>query len=299
MKWIIVSVWVSAVLFGHFRGRVRLPLRRLFLDHSVLLAPLNALMVLFSKVPTTPYIPMSEFPELRVLEDNWQVIRDEAMKLSEMQRIKAAENHDDLGFNSFFKYGWKRFYLKWYGDSHPSAAELCPQTVAIVKSIPSIKAAMFAELPPGGQLNRHRDPYAGSVRFHMGLITPNDDACYIDVDGQRHSWRDGQAVMFDETYLHEAYNKTPHNRIILFCDVERPVTLAWVAALNTWFSRVVMSAASSPNDGRDQTGAINKFTHYHDKLEAKRRQFKQWNRTVYKLTKYTLITLIVVWFVWG
>jgi beta-hydroxylase len=158
---------------------------------------------------------------------------------------------------------------------------------------------MFAELPPGGKLNRHRDPYAGSVRCHMGLVTPNDDACYIDVDGQRHSWRDGQGVVFDETYIHEAHNNTEHNRIILFCDIERPVTMAWVAALNKWFSRVVMSAASSPNDGRDQTGAINKLTHYHDKLEAKRRAFKQWNRTVYKLTKYSLITAIVVWFVWG
>lgn len=299
MKWIIVSAWLSAILFGHFRGQVRLPLRRLFLDHSVLLAPINALMVWFSKVPTTPYIPLREFPELKVLEDNWQVFRDDAMHLSEMQRIKAADNHDDLGFNSFFKYGWKRFYLKWYGDSHPSALEHCPRSVAILKSIPSVKAAMFAELPPGGQLNRHRDPYAGSVRFHMGLITPNDDGCYIDVDGQRHSWRDGLAVMFDETYLHEAYNKTSHNRIILFCDVERPVTVAWVAALNRWFSRVVMSAASSPNDAGDQTGAINKLTRYHDMLEAKRRQFKHWNPMVYKLTKYSLISLIVVWFVWG
>jgi beta-hydroxylase len=269
----------------------------LFLDHSVLLAPINAVMVLFSKVPTTPYIPMREFPELKVLEDNWQVFRDEALNLSRLQQIKAAENHDDLGFNSFFKYGWKRFYLKWYDANHPSAAELCPQSVALLKSIPSIKAAMFAELPPGGQLNPHRDPYAGSLRFHMGLITPNDDACYIDVDGQRHSWRDGQAVVFDETYIHEAYNHTAQNRIILFCDIERPVTMAWVASLNNWFSRVVMSAASSPNDGRDQTGAINKLTHYHDKFEAKRRAFKHWNRTVYKLTKYTLITLLVLWFV--
>jgi beta-hydroxylase len=58
-----------------------------------------------------------------------------------------------------------------------------------------------------------------------------------------------------------------------------------------------MSAASSPNDGRDQTGAINKITHWHDKLEEKRRAFKHWNRTIYKLTKYTLITLLVLWFI--
>jgi beta-hydroxylase len=252
-------------------------------------------MVLCSKVTTRPYVPLNELPELQQLQDNWQVFRDEALHLSELQRIKAPDKHDDIGFNSFFKYGWKRFYLKWYDAAHPSAAEWCPRSVAILKGIPSIKAAMFAELPPGGKLNRHRDPYAGSLRYHLGLVTPNDDACYIDVDGERHSWRDGQGVVFDETYIHEAHNTTDHNRIILFCDVERPSRFAWVSALNRWFNRVVMSAASSPNDAGDQTGAINQLTHLHFVLDQKRKAFKNWNRLVYKLTKYSLIVLIV----WG
>lgn len=295
MKWLIVATWVSAILFGHYRGRVRAHWQKVFLDHSALLAPLNALMVLCSKVTTRPYVPLHELPELQQLQDNWQVFRDEAMHLSELQRIKAPDKHDDIGFNSFFKYGWKRFYLKWYDAAHPSAAEWCPRSVAILKGIPSIKAAMFAELPPGGKLNRHRDPYAGSLRYHLGLFTPNDDACYIEVDGERHSWRDGQGVVFDETYIHEAHNTTDHNRIILFCDVERPSRFAWVSALNRWFSRVVMSAASSPNDAGDQTGAINQLTHLHFVLDQKRKAFKSWNRSVYKLTKYCLIILIV----WG
>lgn len=54
---------------------------------------------------------------------------------------------------------------------------------------------MFAELPAGSHLGKHRDPYAGSVRYHLGLVTPNDDRCFIEVDRQRHSWRDGQAVI--------------------------------------------------------------------------------------------------------
>jgi aspartyl/asparaginyl beta-hydroxylase len=41
---------------------------------------------------------------------------------------------------------------------------------------------MFAQLPPGASLVRHRDPYAGSVRYHLGLVTPADPKCYIDVD---------------------------------------------------------------------------------------------------------------------
>lgn len=51
---------------------------------------------------------------------------------------------------------------------------------------------MFATLPDGSRLPRHRDPYAGSLRFHLGLATPSDDRCFIEVDGQRYSWRDGE-----------------------------------------------------------------------------------------------------------
>ena len=101
---------------------------------------------------------------------------------------------------------------------------LCPRTVALVQSIPTINGAMFAMLPAGGDLGRHRDPFAGSLRYHLGLVTPNSDACRIFVDGEPYSWRDGEAVMFDETFIHWAENRTDVDRLILFCDVERPLT---------------------------------------------------------------------------
>jgi len=219
MKWFLISAWLSSMLYYQFRGQVRAPWKKVFFDHSVLLAPINTLMVIFSRVPTTPFLAVKAIPELKVLEEHWQVFKEEAIKLQEAQKIAAATGHNDIGFNSFFKYGWKRFYLKWYDVQHPSALEFCPRSVEILKGIPSIKAAMFAELPPGGKLNPHRDPYAGSLRFHMGLVTPNSDDCYIKVDNQVHSWRDGQATVFDETYIHEAHNNSQQTRIILFCDV--------------------------------------------------------------------------------
>ncbi len=297
MKWLMLALWGSSILFSQLRGKVKLPWRKAFLDHSVLLAPVNALMVLSSKVPRTPYVPVSAIPELKILEENWTVFREEALALSQLQEIKADQAHTDIGFNSFFKYGWKRFYLKWYEAQHPSAETLCPRSVAILRSIPSVKAAMFAELPAGGRLNPHRDPYAGSIRYHLGLVTPNDDACYIDVDGQRYSWRDGQGVVFDETYVHEAHNRSDKNRIILFCDIERPLHSRVATAINRWFSRHVMSAASSPNADTDKIGAINRLTHLHFLADQKRKQYKAWSPRAYKLSKLVLLAGVVAGFI--
>ena len=237
----------------HFRGRVRHSLHKQVFDHSSFTAPVNLFMLLFSGVPRTAYLDPTRFPELNELQSHWQEIREEALAL-EFQ-IKAAGQHDDAGFNSFFKTGWKRFYLKWYGDAHPSARTLCPKTTEILSRLPSVKAAMFAHLPHGAKLGKHRDPYAGSLRYHLGLVTPNDTSCFIEVDGERYSWKDGEGVVFDETFIHFAENKSGQDRIVLFCDIERPMRFRFAQAINHWIGTHVLSAASSPNEASDPTGA--------------------------------------------
>jgi beta-hydroxylase len=291
MKWAVVGFLILSVLHIHFRGKVRLPFGRQLFDHSSFMAPINIFMHLFSRVPSTPYIPVREFPELDVLQQNWEVIREEALNLVALQKIKASEENNDAGFNSFFKTGWKRFYLKWYDASHPSAERLCPKTYALLQSIPSVKAAMFAELPHGAKLNPHRDPFAGSMRYHLGLATPNDDRCFIEVDGQRYSWRDGQGVIFDETFIHWAENTSGQDRVILFCDIERPLRFG-MGGINRWLGRTMMTAAASPNETGDQTGLVSKLFRISFVMGQYRRRYKAWNKTAYKATKLLLVVAL-------
>ncbi|MCH1993689.1 aspartyl/asparaginyl beta-hydroxylase domain-containing protein, partial [Achromobacter xylosoxidans] len=259
MKWFILALFVVCATVVHYRGRVRHKFSRQALDHSTFTAPLNCFMYAFSSVPNKPYLDLDQFPELKVLLDRCDEIRAEAVNLYGDGHIKASDKYNDAGFNSFFKTGWKRFYLKWYDADHPSAEALCPVTTKLLAGIPTIKAAMFASLPPGSRLPRHRDPYAGSLRFHMGLITPNSPDCYINVDGQEYYWRDGEAVVFDETFIHYAENKTDQNRIILFADVERPMRYRWAQAFNRVVGGFLLRAAAAPNQEGDATGGINRI----------------------------------------
>ncbi len=288
IKLIVVILFFVSAVYVHLRGKVRHKITRQIGDHSTFLAPINCVMYLSSSVPNTPYISVQRFPEMQVLDDRWEEIREEAKHLLDMGLIRASDQYNDAGFNSFFKTGWKRFYLKWYGTNHPSAEELCPKTVALLRTIPSVKAAMFAALPPGGRLVRHRDPYAGSLRYHLGLITPNDDKCFIDVDGEKYSWRDGKSIIFDETFIHYAENATDKDRIILFCDLERPLMYRWAEWLNRGFSQHVMSAAAAPNQGSDSTGGINRAFKYLYQVRLVGKRLKKWNRTVYYAVKIGL-----------
>jgi beta-hydroxylase len=187
---VVLYILVASTLYVHFRGRERLRIARQLGDHSTYLAPYNVLMYAGSAVPNQPVIPVERFPELAKLGENWQTIREEAVRLFDEGFIRAAAKNNDWGFYSFFKSGWKRFYLKWYDDFLPSARTLCPKTVELLNSIPTVHGAMFAMLPPGGKLGAHRDPFAGSLRYHLGLVTPNSDKCRILVDGVQCVWRD-------------------------------------------------------------------------------------------------------------
>ncbi|TDY22083.1 beta-hydroxylase [Paraburkholderia sp. BL6665CI2N2] len=299
MRWAILFLFFTCAVSTHRRGNARHGsfFRQIF-DHSTFTAPLNCLAYIFSSVPNTPYIPSSYISELELLKSKWQIFREEALALAESSRIQATNQYNDIGFNSFFRTGWKRFYLKWYDNPHPSAAVLCPRTIEVLQGIPSVRAAMFAMLPAGGKLNPHRDPFAGSLRYHLGLVTPNDDRCAIVVDGTPYSWRDGEDVVFDETYLHHAANDTTQDRIILFCDIERPMKYRWAQKMMNVVGGFLMRAATSPNEIGDRTGGLNRAFRYIYVVRRAGKALKAWNRTIYYVVKWCLFGAVAILIFW-
>lgn len=292
---LLLLAYVAAVLVVHVRGRVRLPLKRQLTDHSGVFAPYNVLAYAFSAVPGGPWPERRAFPMLDPLQEHWQEIRDEGLALFDEGHIRAAERHNDASFASFFKAGWKRFYLTWYGEPLPSAQALCPRTVELLAGIPEVKAAMFALLPPGSVLKPHRDPFAGSLRYHLGLATPNDDRCHIVVDGESYSWRDGADVLFDETYVHWAENQSETQRLILFCDVERPLRTAPARAINRAVGRFLGRLTTTGNVDGEKVGAVNRAFAFAHAAGTRRKAFKGRFPTLYQVTRIVLVLALLAW----
>ena len=288
-KFILLYLFIASAVYVHCRGRVRHGFFRQLTDHSSLMAPYNVLMYAFSAVPNRPYVDVARFPELAPLSANWQTIRAEALALLDRGRIRAAPTYNDLGFNSFFKTGWKRFYVKWYDEPLPSAKQLCPRTVELVQSIPGVNAAMFALLPPGSKLGAHRDPFAGSLRYHLGLVTPNADTCRIVVDGEPYFWRDGEPVMFDETFIHTAENRSDVDRLILFCDVERPLKSRIVRGVNHLMETTVIRASQTENAPGDRVGALNHLFNAVYRVRLIGKAIKKKSRVVHYTLKWMIL----------
>jgi ornithine lipid ester-linked acyl 2-hydroxylase len=71
------------------------------------------------------------------------------------------------------------------------------------------------------------------LRLHLGLIVPEPrDMLGIRVENEVYRWRKGEVVIFDDAYEHEAWNRTPHTRVVLFFDFRKP--LRFPASLFNW-----------------------------------------------------------------
>jgi beta-hydroxylase len=293
LKFILVYLYFLCVVFIHFRGKERLKFGRQLLEHSGFLSPFNSLMYLFSAVPAKPILEVADFPELAPLRENWETIRDEAKMLVEDGHVKPSDKHNDMAFLAFHRRGWKRFYLKWYDDFMPSATELCPRTVELVRAIPNINAAAFTLLPPGAILGRHRDPFAASLRYHLGLITPNSEDCAIWIDGQKHAWKDGEDIVFDETYIHWAKNDTDQTRVIMFCDFTRPLKTRVMRWFNGFLCRHVFKATKSQNRDDEKVGFANRVTQYIYRYKNFLSRCKKRSRWGYYAVKWSFIAGLV------
>lgn len=295
----IALVAAAIVYVYRFRGEARYKsLTEYFRKGWPIFSPFNCLLYMTTRARgSKAVLNPAEFPELDLLRENWQTIREEGLDLVRQSYFDATKrpgtaSYYDVGFRTFFKYGWSRFYLNWYGYTHHSARRLCPKTVEILRKVPMVHGAMFAYLPGRSQLSRHADPIAISLRYHLGLATPNSDACFINVDGRDQSWRDGEVIMFDETYLHYVRNDTDADRLILMCDIKRPLNP--LGALFNFFYQGVTRASVVPNTPEDQRGLANRIFAGVAPALARSKALKSTNRPLYLALKWSVNSLLLL-----
>lgn len=140
---------------------------------------------------------------------------------------------------------WNVFMLYLLGHKPEANRARCPATTALVDAVPGVVQAFFSILEPGKSVPLHEGPYLGYLRYHLGLQVPAERPPRIIVGGQSHTWREGEAVLFDDTWPHEVINQAESLRAVLVIDIMRP--LPWLPAL---VNRAVMRGLAGPIYGR-------------------------------------------------
>ena len=181
----------------------------------------------YSLVPNDPFFDPTQFAWTSILEDNWQKIRDELnVILQYSDRLPRFQDiSPDQGVNISKDDRWKTFFLYGYGAKMEQNCGYCPNTTRIIEQIPGMKTAFFSIMMPGKHIPEHRGPYNGVLRCHLAVKVPEPASqCGIRVDRETKHWQEGKTIVFDDSYPHEAWNKTDDIRVVLFLDIVRPMS---------------------------------------------------------------------------
>lgn len=184
----------------------------------------------FPGLPARPYFDRAALPWLQEWEAQTAAIRDECEALvagGPGERVFASDAlarqnlRNDRGVAK-----WDGFYFYRHGEKRADTANRCPRTSASIERLPLARVrgnapeVMFSVLTPGTHLLPHRGVTNTRLVAHLPLIVP--PGCALNVAGEQHVWREGQAVVFDDTYEHEAWNRGEATRVILIADVWHP-----------------------------------------------------------------------------
>lgn len=201
--------------------------------------PVQQLMHRYSRVGDAEFFDAAAFPWVRHLEENWRDIRrelDEVLRYTDaipnFQDISAENRQltDDDRWKTFFFYAW--------GIRLAGNCERCPATAALLGRIDGMKSAFFSIMLPNKYLPPHCGPYAGVLRYHLGLIVPDERRCRIRVGNRIGHWREGGSLIFDDTFEHEVWNDTDRVRVVLFVDIARPLPFP-LAQVNRFLMRLI------------------------------------------------------------
>ena len=225
-------------------------LRRVKLDYHIFKDAVNWYFGRYVDPKTRPtfFDVRSDFPELAALTDNFQTIRDEfdriAAHVNSLPQYHEVDSGERKISNTTPK-RWNVFMLEIMGYKPSANRAMCPETCRLLARVPNLMQAFFSILDPGKSIPEHEGPYLGYLRYHLGLRVPKDNPPKLIVNRQDYVWKEGEGVVFDDSWPHSVVNSSGEMRAVLIVDVRRP--LPWLPNL---VNGMLINGLARPTYGR-------------------------------------------------
>jgi aspartate beta-hydroxylase len=185
----------------------------------------------FPGLPTTPYFKREQFAGIRELEVQTGAIR------AELKAVLGADTGRERVFDSDALESenlrglkrapsWNGYYFYRHGERREDNCSRCPVTIASLDRLPLSRIrehgpeVLFSVFTPDTHLLPHRGVTNTRVVGHLPLMVPEN--CALNVGGEIHEWREGEVVVFDDTFEHEAWNRSDRTRVVLIFDLWNP-----------------------------------------------------------------------------
>jgi aspartate beta-hydroxylase len=195
----------------------------------------------FPGLPPAAYLDRSLFPWIGELEAQTETIRAELLRLmpsaTGRERVFTTEELERQNLRGLdVAPSWNGYYFYRHGERREDNCASCPATARALDALALVHVrehgpeVLYSVFTPGTHLLPHRGVTNTRLVGHLPLIIPPD--CALRVGGEIHEWQPGRVVVFDDTYEHEAWNRSQQTRVVMIFDVWNPyLTEAERAAL--------------------------------------------------------------------
>lgn len=195
------------------------------------------LVLNYPYLPAIQFFDRALFPWLERLEAATPIIR------AELEALLADPGPDGIaGFAPYVAYpvgtpvnqwaalnhndAWAARFLIQHGIDNAAMRARCPQTAAVLDSLPLFDlpgrgpVAFFSLLKPHTRIPPHTGATNIRTIIHLPLIVP--EGCVFRVGNATRQWVEGEAFAFDDTIEHDATNDSDALRAVLIIDAWNP-----------------------------------------------------------------------------
>lgn len=206
-------------------------------------------------LPTAAFLARDLFPWIEAMEAHAPKIRAELQQVlphaQGRERVFGSDELEAVNLRGLdAPPSWNGYYFDRHGDPRRDNRLACPVTASALDVVPLCRIrehapeTLFSVFTPGTHLLPHRGVTNARLVAHLPLLVPPD--CALNVGGEEHRWREGRIVVFDDTFEHEAWNRSDQIRVVLIFDVwnphltevERKATSDLIAAMGDFRKRV-------------------------------------------------------------
>ena len=180
-------------------------------------------------LPAQPVTGSDRIAGRDALETAWQEIRAEyeaaVRAQARMEPYVPAGTPDPRWRELRGTLEWSSIHL--YKDSRETPqAGMFPRTRAALEAVDLVRVdgvpmeVFFSRLRPGAHIPPHYGLTNTRLTTHLPLIVPED--CAIRVGREVCHWSEGELIAFDDSFEHEAWNRSATDRVVLIFEVHHP-----------------------------------------------------------------------------
>lgn len=221
-------------------------------------------------LPAIPWFEREQFDWVPSVEEQLPAIRAELETLVREQAqfipyISEGGGLDPHGTDFSRLEGsmeWNAFHLTQCGRWLEDRCRRCSRTTQLMHAVPAAQMRglapeiLFSRLQAGGHIVPHFGRTNVRLTVHLGIIIP--DGCTIRVADEIRGWQEGRVLLFDDSFEHEAWNRSERDRTVLIFEVWHPaLEPAEIVAIERFFDAReewldLCKPAASPTPGPEQ-----------------------------------------------